>query len=104
MIGIYSLRSAEEEIEVAKLEAHPLAPPSDELIAADEVLGIGARIRGREDVAGALVVGVDRERARQTRRRRADLVLGYTAARGGSSTQKGKIRAGATRSVKHGLN
>ena len=73
---MYSLGSAEEEIEVAKLEAHPLTRLADELVAADEVLRVSARICRREDVPGALDVRVDRERARQARRRRADLVLG----------------------------
>jgi hypothetical protein len=71
----YSLGAAEEEVKVPELEAHPLPGLSDELVAADEVLGVGARIRRREDVPGALDVRVDGEGAGECRRGRSYLVF-----------------------------
>lgn len=75
MAGWYSLWTTEEQIEIPKLESDPLSRLSEELVGANERLGIGARIGGRQDDARLLLGRVHEEAAGCVGQWGADLVL-----------------------------
>lgn len=73
----YSLWSAEEQIEISKLETNALRWLADELIRARHVLGVGTGIRGRYEDVRLVLVRRYRVRARRAADRSADLEDGW---------------------------
>lgn len=70
---VNSLRPAEEQIEVPELEPYALSRLAHELVVTVELLGVHARVRGRQQQPRLALARVDHERAHRVRDRSSDL-------------------------------